>query len=142
MSKSTKTSKLVITYGHVQAHIHKNSFVFSMTLWTKLNKEIHLVLLFLKNFNFHDVSQFCELQMIFLTFLEVLIESLKQPFQLMHQRKNRQILHFKIGPMRYTMHTQTKRSPWFMNLDFDTRFQTLKTIHIIYTKSNVYCYKI
>jgi hypothetical protein len=44
-----------------------------MTLWTKLNMEIHPF----KNFSFHDVSPFGELQMIFKTFLEVLIESLK-----------------------------------------------------------------
>lgn len=49
----------------------------AMNLWIKLNLEIHLILSFFKSFSFHDVSQFGELQMIFFTFLEVLIESLK-----------------------------------------------------------------
>ncbi len=70
-------SKLVITYGHVQAHVHQNSFVFCHNLLGEIEHGNPSCFIIFKNFSFHDVSQFGELQMDFQTFLKVLIESFK-----------------------------------------------------------------
>ncbi len=55
----------------------------------------------------------------------------------MHQKKNKQGLHYKTTMMRNTMYAQAKKSRGFIDLNCDTgKFQTLKNIHIVGTKNN------
>jgi hypothetical protein len=55
----------------------------------------------------------------------------------MHQRKSKQGLHYKITTMRNTMYAQAKKNQGFIDLNCDIgKFQTLKNIHIVGTKNN------
>jgi hypothetical protein len=57
----------------------------------------------------------------------------------MHQRKNKQGLQYKTTTMKNTMYGQAKNNQGFIDLNCDAgKFQTLKKIHIVGTKSNYY----